>query len=64
MAKRSKNHIFEQHDRTSSPVVVRGPYSDMMHDIATPKPTPIMGKDQSPMVPIYAPTGLTKGLTK
>lgn len=65
MPKRTKNHIFEQHDRTSSPVVTRGPYSDMMHDIASPKKETILGKTQEPIVPIYKPAGgLTKGLTK
>ena len=64
MPKRTKNHIFEQHDRTSSPVVTRGPYSDLLHDIASPKAVTVTGKTQEPIVPIYAPSGLTKGLTK
>ena len=49
---------------TSSPVVTRGPYSDMMHDIASPKAVTVTGKTQKPIVPIHAPGGLTKGLTK
>ena len=60
---KSKNHLFEC-GTTSSPVVTRGPYSDMMHDIASPKKETITGKTQKPIVPIYAPSGLTKGLTK
>lgn len=60
---KSKNHLFEC-GTTSSPVVTRGPYSDMMHDIASPKAVTVTGKTQKPIVPIYAPSGLTKGLTK
>ena len=44
--------------------MTRGPYSDLLHDIASPKKETITGKTQEPIVPIYAPRGLTKGLTK
>ena len=56
--------IFEQHNRTSTPVVTRGVFSDMMHDIAMPKKETITGKTQKSIVDIYAPRGLTGGLTK
>ena len=69
MAKRNtrdeqKPFFASVRNKVSAPVVTRGPYSDLLHDIASPKKETITGKTQEPIVPIYAPRGLTKGLTK
>jgi hypothetical protein len=59
-----KQTLFQQHKRDSTPVVTRGTYSDMLHDIASPKAQTITGATQAPIIDIYAPRGLTGGLTK